>query len=185
MTDALAWLAPRPVDGVGSSGPTDIRALRYDGVLARVPGGGHAAVDLLTAPQGRATAVRELLPVGAALARATAAWVHTGRLRPERVEVVVAAHCRPHTAVVVHRQALPADDVVRVGGVAVTTPLRTAVDLLCFAEEDTAVAATRVLLRHGLVPELLEEVLSRPVRRLPTRRALRLLGRVDPDRCRA
>src|SRR5690606_41648826 len=99
--------------------------------------------------------------------------------------VVVAAHCRPHTAVVVHRQALPADDVVRVGGVAVTTPLRTAVDLLCFAEEDTAVAATRVLLRHGLVPELLGEVLSRPVRRLPTRRALRLLGRVAPDRCRA
>src|SRR5690606_38908941 len=122
MTDALAWLAPRPVDGVGSSGPTDIRALRYDGVLARVPGGGHAAVDLLSSRQGLRTASRRRLRVAAALARATAAWVYTGRRGPVRVEGVVAAHCRPHSSVVVHRQALPADDVVRFGGVAVTTP---------------------------------------------------------------
>lgn len=178
MTGALSWLEPPQPAPLLAAGAydADLAGLRYDGLLGRVPGGRHAPADVLAGPEGRAAHLRVDLPPAAAVARAAAAWVHTGRLCPERTDVVVAPHRRVHAGVPVHRQVLPAADVVLIGGVPTTTPLRTAVDLLCFADEAAAVASTRSLLLDGLTTALVEEALRRPARRLPVRRALRLLA---------
>lgn len=182
MTSALTWLYPRPLLPVTSAHPEQvgIGGYVYDGLVAGTPEQTLAAVDLLAGPEGRALTLRAVLPPGAALARATAVWVHTGRLRPRRTEVVVAPSRRTHSRVVVHRQQLPTADVVTVGGVPTTTPLRTAVDLLCFAVPATALAGTRALLGSGLPRAVVAAALRSPGRRLPTRRALHLLEQL-PD----
>lgn len=177
MTSALAWLSapqPVPVAAVLPAGPA-LAGERYDGLLVDTPGGGLAPADVLVGPVGRARSVRDAVPPGAALARCTAVWVHTGRLCPPRPDVVVEPGRRLHAGVVVHRQRLGEADVVTVGGVPTTTPLRTAVDLLCFAAEPLAVAGTCALVLGGLVPSLVREELSRPGRRAPVRRATALL----------
>ncbi|WP_413449916.1 hypothetical protein AA0Y32_04475 [Georgenia phoenicis] len=178
MTSALAWLAAPQLDPVAAVQPAlpGRAGERYDGLLGRTPDGGLVPVDLLAGPEGRAGALRAAVPPGAALARCTAVWVHTGRLCPDRPDVVVGAGRRLHTTVVVHRQHLAVSDVVHLGGVPTTTPLRTAVDLLCFASEPVAVAGTCALLLAGLEEPLVQEVLGRPGRRAPVRRATALLA---------
>jgi len=181
MTTALAWLAPPappPLTRVEVE-EHGVRGLGYDGLLAPTPGGAAVAVDLLRCADGRAAMLRGLLPPGAAVARASAVWVHTGRLCPRRTEVLVRPGVRVQAAVVVHRQHLTAADVVVIGGVGVTTPLRTAVDLLCFGEEAGAVAGTKALLSRGLAAAAVREALHRPRRRVPARRALALLERAE------
>ncbi len=182
MTSALAWLEPPSATPMTSADPEAAPGYAgtcYDGLVGRVPQGSYLAIDLLAGPEGRAWALRTLIPDGAALARTTAVWVHTGRLCPRRAEVVVRAQRRVHSPVVVHRQRLTADDVVLVGTVPTTTPVRTAVDLLCFADERTAVAGTRALLARCLTVEAVAQTLRRPRRRLPARRALGLLAQAQ------
>ncbi|WP_454083960.1 hypothetical protein [Georgenia sp. Marseille-Q6866] len=177
MTRALAWLeAPSltPVAAVLAALP-GLGGERYDGLLVATPGGGLAPVDVLSRPAGRAWSLRGVVPPGAALARSTAVWVHTGRLCPERAEVVVEPGRRLHAGAAVHRQRLEEGDVELLGGVPTTTPLRTAVDLLCFTEGGLAVAGTCALVLGGLAPSQVREALSRPGRRAPVRRATALL----------
>jgi len=177
MMRALAWLeppSPTPVAAVLAARP-GLGGERYDGLLVATPGGGLAPVDVLCGPAGRAWSLQGVVPPGAALARGTAVWVHTGRLCPERAEVVVEPGRRLHAIAVVHRQRLEAADVERLGGVPTTTPLRTAVDLLCFAEGGLAVAGTCALVLGGLAPSQVREALNRPGRRAPVRRATALL----------
>ncbi|WP_152191099.1 hypothetical protein [Georgenia satyanarayanai] len=177
MTRALAWLEPPRPTPVEAVLPVQARLSgeRYDGLLVDTPGGGLAPADLLVSPAGRAWSLRGAVPPGAALARRSAVWVHTGRLGPERADVVIDPARRLHAGAVVHRQRVEEADVVVLGGVPTTTPLRTAVDLLCFAEEEDAVAGTCALVLAGLAPALVHEALTRPGRRAPVRRGTALL----------
>lgn len=181
MASALAWLDP-PQPLPLTRAPAAVRELAgicHDGLVGPTPLGVHAAVDLLRWPEGRAGLLRDVLVPGSALAWTTALWVHTGRLLARRTHLVVAPDQRVEGTVVVHRQRLAPGDVAPVGGVPTTTPLRTAVDLLCFAKPPTAVAGTRALLGQGLSAEAVREALGRPWRRLPVRRALDLLTQAE------
>lgn len=181
MASALAWLEPPELSPLTRAPAVDreVAGIWYDGLVGVTPLGVHAAADLLRWPEGRAGMLRDVLPPGSALAWTTALWVHTGRLLARRTDVVVAPDHRTEGRVVVHRQYLAPGDVAPVGGVPTTTPLRTAVDLLCFVCRPAAVAGTRALLRHGVSAEAVREVLGRPTRRLPARRALLLLGAAE------
>lgn len=178
MTSPLAWLEAPPVVPLtwAATGAPGSAGIRYDGLMGATPEDALGAVDLLAGPEGRAAHLCGVLPAGGALARAAAVWVHTGRLRPGRTDVVVEPHRRVHAPhVVVHRQHLADGDVVRVAGVPTTAPVRTAVDLLCFVERRTAVAGVRALLHDGLAASVVGDALRGADRRLPVRRALAIL----------
>jgi hypothetical protein len=114
----------------------------------------------------RALAVAQVLPAGAAVVRRTAAWLFgVDALEPGRhclpppvecaVPVGVEPLCRPGIACYV--SPLSSDDVVQVGGVPCTTPVRTSVDLLRTAAPHVGLAAADALAHLGLVgvPDLL------------------------------
>src|SRR5699024_9929521 len=124
---------------------------------------------------------------GAALARLSAVWVHTGRHRPRRIAVVVPAAARNdrHRGPV-HRQILRPGDVATYGGVRVTTPVRTAVDLLCFSPGTAARQGVQALLRAGLDPADVLDYLGRVMTHAPVRAAAgRLRGILDQVPLRA
>ncbi|QZN84279.1 hypothetical protein [Cellulomonas sp. C5510] len=106
----------------------DLVLLRGDVALPRGVAGTPALRAAALAPE---VARRE------AVARAAAAWVHLGGPPPRRV-------------VVVDRAALGPRDVVRLGGALVTSPARTAVDLLCREPADVVHALLPGLLRGGV-----------------------------------
>lgn len=175
MSTALEWLGPHRTEPVTQL-PAEAAWARYDGLAGATPGDVLVTADLLAGREGRAGAVAGLLPAGAALARETAVWVHTGGLAPRRVSVVVPVHRRVRGALRIHRQQLRPEDVEAVGGVPTTTPLRTAVDLLCFAPEAAALTGVRALLDAGLpaapLRRALEAARAGPVRRAQARLAL-------------
>lgn len=153
MTSALAWLRPRepaPITTVPGDAAW-LRDSRYEGLVAPTVDGDGATVDLLAGADGRAAMLAARVPPGAAVARLTAAWVHTGRRYDRRLAILVpVAGPRYRGHAVVHRQAIDPDDVTRLAGVAVTTALRTAVDLLRFDDSHRATTAVAALLRNGL-----------------------------------
>lgn len=107
------------------------------------------------------TSVRRALALGCALgehlqshhviAGRSAAWVHLGGRPPASLEMLSPAH-RGILAGVVQRHArLGPGDIDTVGGAPVTTPRRTASDLLRFSPEAIARPLLRRLERAGLV----------------------------------
>lgn len=107
------------------------------------------------------TAVRRAVALGCALgehlrphhviAGTSAAWVHLGGRPRAPLELFSPAH-RGNRAGVVQRHArLGPGDVDTLGGAPVTTPRRTAVDLLRFSPDSTARPLLRRLERDGLV----------------------------------
>ena len=84
-------------------------------------------------------AVARLLPQSAVLARRSAVWVLTGRLRPERLDVVLTGPRRRSSADLdVHSELLALEDVVELGPGQCTSPARTAVDIARCLDEDEA-----------------------------------------------
>ena len=167
MTSALAWLHPRelaPLTAVPSDAPW-LSDCRYEGLVAPTVDDEAATVDLLTGADGRAGTLAARVPPGAAVARLTAAWVHTGHRYGRRLTILIplqGPRYRDHA--VVHRQVIGPDDVTHLAGVAVTTPLRTAVDLLRFDRSPRATAALTALLRAGLDPAAVHARLAVPGR---------------------
>lgn len=180
MSTALDWLRPRRPEPVTQ---LTTEWARYDGLAGRTPGDVLVPADILAGREGRAGALAGQVPAGAALARDTAVWVHTGGAAPQRVSVVVPVHRRVRGPLRIHRQQLAPGDVEAVGGVPTTTPLRTAVDLVCFAPEAAALSGVRALLDAGLAPAELfravEVARAGPVRRAQARLAL-LVGQDGP-----
>ncbi|MEE6281108.1 hypothetical protein [Georgenia sp. MJ170] len=181
MPAALTWLRPSPVSPLAvhaTDGPWFAGA-RFDGLLQPTTDGGLAAADLLASPDGRATALSGSMPPGTVVARLSAVWIHTGRHRPERLALLVApTEPRGHHHGSIHRQRYDPADVTHIGTVPVTTPLRTAVDLLCFDSAPRAGPAVGALIRGGLDPAAILAQLADPRRRLPVARARRRLAAV-------
>jgi hypothetical protein len=85
------------------------------------------------------------------IAGATACWVHTGGPLPQPVHLHTETHRMVLGGVQVLRGPLDIAEIEQVGGAPVTTPLRTAVDLLHLQRSGTALWCLSRLLRHGLV----------------------------------
>jgi len=127
----------------------ELDALLLSGAVVQPVRGAYLDARLADDATARAGAVGLVLPVGAALAHRTAAWLHgidprgPGELQtPLDVECLVPlGDSVPRRAGLVARQsALPASDVVTLSGVPVTTPERTALDLARYAKRFMALA---------------------------------------------
>ena len=98
----------------------------------------------------RCRAAALVLPVHAAISGRSAAHLH-GAEAPDAavaVEVTVGRQIRPRAGVSVRRAALASEDIVDMGGLAVTTPARTAFDLARWATQDEAIVAIDALLHR-------------------------------------
>lgn len=157
----------------------ELAALRDGGLLRHVVAGVHVPADVEDSPTVRARACAAGgLPAGAVLSHRSAAFVHAGGAPPARVEVTVPRRgggTRGAPLVVHHGLPAPSD-VADVGGVAVTSAVRTAVDLARSLPEEEA-AAVLAGWPPGLldVPAALERVTT-PSRAPHTRRARRVLA---------
>lgn len=104
--------------------------------------------DVSEDPPLRAAAVASFVPARAVVGHATAAWVHAGGPAPDRVDVLVRGRVRrpePHPRRRVAEADLGDADVVDVGGVAVTTVMRTATDLARWLPGERALPLLRRL----------------------------------------
>ncbi|QTE28035.1 hypothetical protein [Pengzhenrongella sicca] len=158
---ALGWLDGSPatipeVLAVPDLGPIAWQALLRDGVTRRVWGEVAIPADRAETPAVRGAATRPLVPPRAVVGRAAAAWVHAGGPAPDRIDVLVRPSGRrpdPHPQRCPHECVLPADDVVGVGPVRVTTVERTAVDIARWLPAPAAVPLLERLARDaGLRP---------------------------------
>jgi hypothetical protein len=135
----------------------ELASARLDGELFTL-GGSWCPVDAQDGPETRAAAIQRFAPRRAAAERLTAAWIYG--VAPEPAEhqfcVDLGARTRKPAEASVHLREvrLGADDVVLLGRLIVTTPLRTAIDLARWGASphhraDTAVIA-ELLARAGL-----------------------------------
>ena len=165
----------------------ELAAMALDGVVrevlprayapARTPDSPHlraAAAGLLAGRRLGGKRMGDKWIGGSAVGRLSAAWVHGCCPAPQRLEVLVPrfhrlpAHADP-LPVQLSEARLGPEDVVRIGGVPVTTPRRTAVDVALSAPEAEALPVlARLLASPGLgcagqeVLDLLEGQARRP-----------------------
>ncbi len=134
---ALARLRPGPRTLPALVHRDEVSPLAWAGMLADghlVPLWGAVARTAATAetPAVRAAALARFVPARGAVGRLSAVWVHAGGDAPRRATVLVGAGTRrpdAHPDRWVAEAALSTADVVVLGGTAVTTPLRTVVDV--------------------------------------------------------
>lgn len=139
-----------------SESPT-MDTLVADGYLHRLVPGIFVPPDML------GSAVRRALLLGAAvgaqlrrhhvIAGTSAAWVIVGGSPPSPAEMLTAAHRSPLAGVLVRHSSATASEIETLGGAPITSPVRTAIDLLRFAEPSTAQHAVRSLLESGHITE--------------------------------
>jgi hypothetical protein len=110
----------------------ELGSARLDGELFTLAGA-WCPVDALDGPETRAGAIQPVAPRRAAAERLTAAWIYGLAPEPAEhqfcVDVSARTHLQPGASVHLREVKLGRGDAVRVGGLLVTTPLRTAVDL--------------------------------------------------------
>lgn len=126
----------------------ELQAMRLDGLMAHVCGKSYVRMDQPSTPGIRArsamNAVPESLHRRVALARQSAAWVYGCAPAPEIVSLVT-DHRRRTTALpafseaIMHQVTLGPCDLSTIGGVDVTSPLRTALDVAVHGSDAWAV----------------------------------------------
>jgi hypothetical protein len=171
----------------------DWRILVADRAIRELVSGVYADAATPDTLDLRVAAVSRVLPEDVVLARRTAAWVFgvdalDPRGYPATPPVEVAAPDRSrrprHRLVVAHSvEDLRADDITELGGLRLTTPLRTASDLARFLPRPQALAALDAFLHARLVtPERLASEMPRWRRRRGIRQLTELARLADP-RC--
>ncbi|NYI60575.1 hypothetical protein [Cellulomonas soli] len=133
----LGWVTAEPPSvavtvHADEVGPAAWFALHRDRVVRTVWGELAIARDATETPEVRAQALACLVPDRGVVARASAAWVHTGRHSPARVDVLVPARARrpdPHPLRVACEADLRPGDTLTLGSVRVTSVQRTGVDV--------------------------------------------------------
>lgn len=147
----------------------ELFALCLDGQLFRV-GDAFAAIGTPDGPQLRAAAFVRSAPGWTVADRGSAAWIHGTRASPPplpQVCVPAARRGRVSSALVdaCHR-TLAADETVTIGSALVTTPLRTALDLLSepgrFGPQQALEVRGLLALASVGVKELSERLDARP-----------------------
>ncbi|HWU22718.1 MAG TPA: type IV toxin-antitoxin system AbiEi family antitoxin domain-containing protein [Nocardioides sp.] len=168
-----------------------LRRLLADGDVRRVVRGVYAPTALGDGLDVRVSAVALVLADGQVACDRTAAWLHGINLytyAEHDVGLVVETCAGPGRAAVRrsgvdgHRRSLRDDEVLEVRGVAMTTPLRTALDLACILERRDALAALDAFRRdHDLDPDALAATLRARYRgRRGVIQARELVSHSDP-----
>ena len=146
--------------------PTELSALRIDGDVFSV-GDGFVCADGIEDAAIRIRAIGPLLGSPRIAARETAGWIYgQGFDCPRPVQVVVPAgrsqSTEPLRGVRLREAVLTDDEVVELGGLLITSPLRTIVDLLRESGwiEADAERVSGLMLREGHSPARVADALS-------------------------
>lgn len=157
MSEAISWLMPRTLEPVLHCEPQELsrlgeHGLDARGVLLATAGAAQVSCDLLADAAGRAAALAPLLPAGVILVRRAAVWVHTGALPTEVLDVVVppGVLAPPRRIARRHAHRIDQDEQVRLAGLTLTSPLRTAVDAARHLAEPQARHALLALASGGV-----------------------------------
>lgn len=145
----------------------ELLALCLDGQLYRV-GDSFAAPDTPDTPGLRAHALAATVPVRVIAERATAAWIHGTRSRPPARPQLCIDPSRRGTRLPVgvdgRQRTFEPGETIAIGPIAVTTPLRTAADLVLsrssFDEAD-ALEVRHLLTLASTTPEALQRFIPR------------------------
>ncbi len=138
----------------------ELQSMAIDGLVQRVYGRSYRISGVSETPALRALSALNALPPTlrrrVTLGRATAAWVLGCAGPPDKLSLLTdhrrrTSALRPFSDAVMHEVALGPMDVVIIGGVRVTTPLRTAMDIALHGSEQTA---GDILRRLALHPQL-------------------------------
>jgi hypothetical protein len=162
-------------------GPVTYQALLRDHVTRRVRGDLAIPADVTTTPELRAAALASLVPERCVVGRQAALWVHTGSHEPPRVAVLVGPRVRrpdPHPGRTTHECELRPADVIRFGGVRVTTVQRTGLDLARWFPVDEALTLLAPLSTHGFDPGAALIALERLAGYAGVRHARTAIGRL-------
>jgi hypothetical protein len=160
----------------------ELTAARIDGHVVEI-GDAFIPADAVETPVLRAASLAAAIPVGCAAALTTAAWIH-GALSTPPVRLSV-QRARSHgrrvdrSARLDYRDSLiPAEDLVVLGGLSVTTPTRTLADL-ARCPDPTMRHAARTMAATGVAdPDAARRWLWTHASLPHTGAALRLLGRL-------
>jgi len=156
--------------------PHDWRMLRHDGLVRRMVGGVFVDAALTDTVDLRVAAVELILPGDAVVGRRTATWmrgldVHDHRGYPATPPVDVLTRTResrPRMGIVQSHMAddLHDDDITVMGGLQVTTPLRTTTDMSRFYREVDGLVVMDHFLHTGvLTKDQIEDTFPRWARR--------------------
>lgn len=138
----------------------ELQAMAADGVLTRLSQRGFLPPGAAATPQLRARAAACTIPQPirqrVVAGRMTAAWIYGCAAEPDRIALLVDASrrissLRATRGCSFHEVRLGPFDVVSLGGLLVSSPLRTAVDIALHVERDRALPALAALLA---APEL-------------------------------
>lgn len=159
----------------------ELFALVLDGQLYRV-GDTFASPDTPDTPELRARAFGALRPGRLVADRGTAAWIHCTRSAPPR-QPQVCVDRRNRAKVPLgfdaHQHSLEPGDAIELGGVCVTAPLRTALDLMLtlptFGPAHALEVRHLLMVARASLDELADRV-SQTRRRGSARAALRLMS---------
>lgn len=167
-----------------------LRTLVEQGVVRRLGRGVFADARLPDTVELRAQAIALVAPEGAVLCDRTAAWIHgvdmitvgeAETMPPVEVCSPSAGSASRREGVDGHTRDLLPSDVMTIGDLRVTTPLRTALDLGCRLVRKDALAAMDALCRIAEIPP---QRLRREVKRFRRRRGVvqlrELVALVDP-----
>lgn len=138
----------------------ELQAMAADGVLTRLSQRGFLPPGAAATPHLRARAAAAGIPVSirqrVVAGRMTAAWIYGCAREPDRLALLVDANrrissLRATRGCSFHEVRLGSMDVVSLGGLMVSSPLRTAVDIALHVKPERAVPALSALLA---APEL-------------------------------
>jgi hypothetical protein len=133
----------------------ELQSLAADGILTRFHQHGYALPDVQVSAQLRARAAANAVPAPVrqrvVAGRMTAAWIYGCAAEPDRLALLVDAKRRISSlrntrGCTLHEVRLGPFDVVSIGGLMVSSPLRTAVDIALHVDAHRAVPALAGLL---------------------------------------
>ena len=132
-----------------------------EGLLVEYVPGRVVPADLAATACLRGALLAPLLPAGYTAVTLTALWIHTGWWPTARMRQLYAAHPARTKPPASYRRSIPPAFTSTVGGTRLTTPARTAVDLLLMESADVAVEGILLLLGGQLSIGELQAQLSR------------------------
>ncbi len=149
----------------------DISSLVREGLAVEYIPHSFATTDFLTEPALRAHLLATALPQKCCLVHWSALWVHVGFASPLPLPFpLCAAHPGRSRPPIIIRKQMTSSSLVHIGGIDVTTPARTALDLLTYTPLDRALTATLTLIHQGLHIEEIFHLLRREPRRFYRKR---------------
>jgi hypothetical protein len=133
----------------------ELQSMAGDGVLSQFHQHGYTLPDVAASPQMRARAAAEAVPSAirqrVVAGRMTAAWIYGCANEPDRLALLVDAKRRISSlrntrGCSLHEVRLGPCDVVSLGGLMVSSPLRTALDIALHVDAQRALPALEALL---------------------------------------